>query len=373
MPSYIAVAATAGLALVGCGTDNAAAFNLMPAAARQPQPPRLRRLTSGCRRQWTTPTPRTEQISCFSRCTRLHARGKIFGEDDEAEEVVVPAEEFDDESLDVLTADMGGDEDDPFIASMRGGASDEDMLAGLTEEELEEQAVAVEVLQQYPDAPIVLVDDMGNVIGGVDPYADEENGLERGEPNVVGQNDEWPEVAGDTGGMDDPPDAPWRREAEEIIRREVEETGLNCYDIMWSFHKLEVTVTRGDLPEDSEEAGYVDSDALMKAIRAVNQALEQEEERLWVLGRHELIIATPGAKDILTTDREFKAFKGFDVVVLTGSTLNVQREVMGKLHERTFDELVLMQKGRKVRIPLALVDEVRLPDAKMEPGEQWGN
>jgi hypothetical protein len=26
---------------------------------------------------------------------------------------------------------------------------------------------------------------------------------------------------------------------------------------MWSFHKLEVTVTRGDVPEDSDEAGYV--------------------------------------------------------------------------------------------------------------------
>lgn len=53
---------------------------------------------------------------------------------------------------------------------------------------------------------------------------------------------------------------------------------------------------------------YVDSDALMKAIRAVNQALEDQEDKLWVLGRHELIIATPGAKDILTTDREFKVW-----------------------------------------------------------------
>lgn len=44
----------------------------------------------------------------------------------------------------------------------------------------------------------------------------------------------------------------------------------------------------------------------MRAIRAVNTALEAEEEKLWVLGRHELIIATPGAKDVLTTDREFK-------------------------------------------------------------------
>jgi hypothetical protein len=53
---------------------------------------------------------------------------------------------------------------------------------------------------------------------------------------------------------------------------------------------------------------YVDSEELMSTIRAVNDALEAVEQDLWVLGRHELIIATPGAKNILTTDREFQVF-----------------------------------------------------------------
>lgn len=51
--------------------------------------------------------------------------------------------------------------------------------------------------------------------------------------------------------------------------------------------------------------------------RGVNEALDKREQDLFVLGRHELIVATPGAKDILTTDKEFKAFKGFDVIVKT--------------------------------------------------------
>lgn len=51
--------------------------------------------------------------------------------------------------------------------------------------------------------------------------------------------------------------------------------------------------------------------------RGINSALEEREEELFVLGRHELIVATPGAKDILTTDKEFKAFKGFEVIVKT--------------------------------------------------------
>lgn len=45
--------------------------------------------------------------------------------------------------------------------------------------------------------------------------------------------------------------------------------------------------------------------------------MDKREQDLFVLGRHELIVATPGAKDILTTDKEFKAFKGFDVIVKT--------------------------------------------------------
>ena len=51
---------------------------------------------------------------------------------------------------------------------------------------------------------------------------------------------------------------------------------------------------------------YVDSEALTQVIRDISGALQLVEDELYVLGRHELIIATPGAPDVLTTDREFK-------------------------------------------------------------------
>lgn len=54
---------------------------------------------------------------------------------------------------------------------------------------------------------------------------------------------------------------------------------------------------------------------LYLACRGVNSALEEREEELFVLGRHELVVATPGAKDVLTTDRQFKAYKGFEIIV----------------------------------------------------------
>lgn len=54
-----------------------------------------------------------------------------------------------------------------------------------------------------------------------------------------------------------------------------------------------------------------------------------------------------------------------------GGPFKNKRELRGKLLERTFDELMIMKDGRKVRIPLALVDEVRLPPALVEAGDEF--
>lgn len=54
-----------------------------------------------------------------------------------------------------------------------------------------------------------------------------------------------------------------------------------------------------------------------------------------------------------------------------GGPFKKKRELRGKLLERTFDELTMMKEGRKVRIPLALVDEVRLPPALVEAGDEF--
>lgn len=56
-------------------------------------------------------------------------------------------------------------------------------------------------------------------------------------------------------------------------------------------------------------------------------------------------------------------------VCARGGPFKNKRELEGKLFERTFDELTITQSGRKVRIPLALVDEVRLPPALIETGD----
>lgn len=47
----------------------------------------------------------------------------------------------------------------------------------------------------------------------------------------------------------------------------MEACGLTCHDILWTFHRLEVTVTKrpGDGPV--EDSAYVDSEKLMEVIK----------------------------------------------------------------------------------------------------------
>ncbi|CAM9714110.1 unnamed protein product [Chrysoparadoxa australica] len=286
--------------------------------------------------------------------------GNIFGEEEEEEEVdVIPLEGADADMGDDIVDDVIGPSKVAKKAKKKAAAKEEP--EELSEEEMDDLTLIEEILEENPDIPMVEMDSGGNIIGKVDPY--------EGMPPLPEEEEEWPEVAGEVRGMDDPPDAPWRVKAEKLIRDAIATTTLECYDILWTFHKLEVTVILPGFEEGDVEAGYVDSEQLMAAIRAVNSALEDHEQELAVLTRHELVIATPGSKDILTTDREFKAFKGFEVIVQTGGPFKNNRVLTGTLVERTADEVKINQKGRIVSIPVAMVDEVRLPKAETEAGE----
>jgi len=68
----------------------------------------------------------------------------------------------------------------------------------------------------------------------------------------------------------------------------------------------------------------------------------------------QLVVSTPGAKDILTRDREFVAFKGFPICVTTSEPLKKKdgpTEFRGTLHERSDDTLIVNAKGRMIKIP----------------------
>ena len=135
------------------------------------------------------------------------------------------------------------------------------------------------------------------------------------------------EFMGDWDGRDEDLDAPWRLEAEEIIRRAIAKDtslALTVVDVFWDIGELKVTV-------DSQDG--VDAEDTALASKAIKQALEPEELRLRVLERYDVTVSSPGADDVLSTQKQFDAFKGFDVEVDTINPINPEngRLLSGKL------------------------------------------
>jgi len=210
------------------------------------------------------------------------------------------------------------------------------------QQEIEERKLIEAMFQKYPDLPEVCIED-------------------------IEDDFEMQPIMGEKAGCDAPLDAPWRIEAENIMRSTTEGLGLELYDVLWSLREVEVTIKARD---DDKEGLTVEK--LSQLAKALTASLEEREDDLQILNRHELIVATPGSPDLIATERQFQAFKGFDVVVTTAeptSLVSEPRKIEGKLIERTADELKINVGGRTVTIPTTLVDEVRLPEALYESGD----
>ena len=236
---------------------------------------------------------------------------------------------------------------------------------------------------------------------------------------------------GETDGLEDPIKVSWRTEAEEIIKKACETVNAEVEDITWGLayclitiadmsdvegiidgpevqidmgewydesptgtgpdyfwepkmseeEKLEydsthpkVRIEHADDP-DAEARESIDTYVLSAIAGAVLEALNDPdvENRLHIVSRHEIMFASPGSPDVLITQKQFDAFRGFDVLVETRDPWKSNRTLKGKLVQRTALDVILNVKGRMVTIPNNFVYRVRLPAAKREKGLPRGN
>lgn len=77
-----------------------------------------------------------------------------------------------------------------------------------------------------------------------------------------------------------------------------------------------------------------------------------------------LEISSPGISREIATDREFIAFKGFAVKVMTSQPYEGQQEWSGQLKSRDDNAVYLNQKGRAIAIPRSLVTRVQLDEKR---------
>eukprot|EP00980_Cylindrotheca_fusiformis_P028054 scaffold22577_cov122-Cylindrotheca_fusiformis.AAC.33 len=115
----------------------------------------------------------------------------------------------------------------------------------------------------------------------------------------------------------------------------------------------------------SLEALKIDTVALSLIAGAITDSLETVEEELRVLARHEIVLTSPGAPDVLETQNQFDSHRGSDVAVETQDPWQSNRTLRGKLLDRNSMDVLINQNGRMVTVPLNFVKCVRLQHTKV--------
>lgn len=112
------------------------------------------------------------------------------------------------------------------------------------------------------------------------------------------------------------------------------------------------------------EALKINTPVISSIAGAILEALETEEKELRVLERHEIVLCSPGAPDVLETQKDFDSHRGRDVAVETVDPWDSNRTLRGKLLDRNSMDILINQKGRMVTIPQNFVKCVRIQSDK---------
>jgi len=149
----------------------------------------------------------------------------------------------------------------------------------------------------------------------------------------------------------------------DIMDKEIESSGLFLHELTWKTDRLEIILSGNG---DADEPDSPNVDDLMRFHRSMYEKMELDEELNRVLVNFEVLVASPGVSNILKIDRDYESFKGFPVIATTTTEFKKKTKFEGTLVERTEAAVVLSLKGRVVKIPRDLIDQVRLPDPKYE-------
>ncbi|ACK70781.1 protein of unknown function DUF150 [Gloeothece citriformis PCC 7424] len=136
-----------------------------------------------------------------------------------------------------------------------------------------------------------------------------------------------------------------------------EKLGLEIVEVVFQTNKRP-PVLRLDIRNLSSDTGLDDCEQMSRSLEATLDATEL------IPGSYVLEISSPGISRQLTSDREFIAFKGFEVIVKTYTPYENQKEWRGNLQGRDEQAVYLNKKGRAIAIPRQLVAKVQLNDQR---------
>ncbi len=124
-----------------------------------------------------------------------------------------------------------------------------------------------------------------------------------------------------------------------------------------------VFLTNQSPPRLRVDIRSLQDDTSLDNCEQMSRALEAGlDESGMIPDAYVLEISSPGLSSELTTERDFITFRGFPILVKTRAPHKGQTEWVGRLIDRTADQLRLNLKGRTVTIPRESVLEVWLQD-----------
>lgn len=130
---------------------------------------------------------------------------------------------------------------------------------------------------------------------------------------------------------------------------------LNLEVVKAVFHTSQhPPILRIDVRNLVRDTGLADCQKMSHALEEVLDASES------IPGDYILEVSSPGVSEFLSSDRDFKSFRGFPVVVRTQEPYQGKLEWEGSLVDRDETTVRLTQRGRVIAIPRALVAQVEL-------------
>ncbi|MBE9222220.1 ribosome maturation factor RimP [Cyanobacterium stanieri LEGE 03274] len=145
-------------------------------------------------------------------------------------------------------------------------------------------------------------------------------------------------------------------EITELATPIAEQLNLEIANIVFQTNK-NPSLLRVDI---RNRVGDTSLDDCEKMSRLLEEILEGKDI---IAEAYSLEISSPGIADVLTTDREFISFQGFPVMVKTHTPHKKKTQFEGTLRSRDEDFVYLNCKGRIVKIPRELVEQVSLRSA----------
>lgn len=147
---------------------------------------------------------------------------------------------------------------------------------------------------------------------------------------------------------------------EELARAAAQPAGYTVLSVKLLSHRipltLQVTVQRSD-------GGDISLDECARLSTPLSEAIEASA---LLTDAYVLEISSPGIGEDLHSDRDFRSFRGFPVVVHHRDARDVEQRSEGLLLERTEESVLLNQRGRTKRIQRDAVTSVQLITPKTD-------